>query len=73
MILTDKAGYLVSDSNLRELHLFAHLIGLKRSWFQDTSHPHYDITAAWRRSRAVTHGAILVNSKELVRRMCGKS
>ncbi len=72
VILTDKAGHLVSDYSLRELHLFARRIGLKRSWFQDSAHPHYDMTVSWRRNRAIKAGAVLVSGQELVRRMCRK-
>ncbi len=70
MILTDAAGHLVSDTSLEELHSFAQRIGLRRSWFQDHAHPHYDMTVQWRRRRATAAGAVLVSSRELVRRMC---
>lgn len=57
--------HLVADS-LDELHDFALLLGLQRSWFQsDASIPHYDITVAIR-DRAIKLGAISVNSKEIV-------
>lgn len=48
--------HLLADT-LDELHAFAKKIGLKRSWFQNGSAPHYDLTAS-RRSEAVRAGAI---------------
>lgn len=57
--------HMVSDTSLDELHEFAKSIGLQRSWFQNT---HYDLTPS-RRTLAVTKGALLVDSKELVKRM----
>ena len=69
MLLMDRQGHLVSDTSLTELHLFARRIGLKRSWFQDHAHPHYDMMVAWRRTRALTYGAHIVSGRELVKRM----
>ncbi len=71
MILTDKGGHLVSDTSLEELHGFAVHIGLRRSWFQGVRkrHPHYDLTTPRKRSQAMAAGAVVVSSKELVRRM----
>jgi hypothetical protein len=40
-----------------ELHQFAERIGLKRSWFQDKSVPHYDLVAS-KRVLAVRQGAV---------------
>lgn len=68
MILTDNTGHLVSDSSLDELHLFAKSIGLRREWFQDKRIPHYDLTTARIRARAVGNGALLVGSKDIVRK-----
>lgn len=67
-ILTDGV-HLVSDESLDELHAFASLIGLWRTWFQDGRLPHYDMTARWRMTRALAKGAHLVSPRELVRRM----
>lgn len=48
--------HLVADS-LSELHSFAILLGLRRSWFQrNGSYPHYDITVECR-ERALLLGA----------------
>ncbi len=35
--------HLFADT-VEELHQFANRLGLRRSWFQDKSHPHYDLT-----------------------------
>lgn len=69
MILTDKSGHLVSDESLNELHAFAKSIGLRREWFQDKRIPHYDLTTARMRTKAVNSGAVLVSSKEIVEKM----
>ncbi len=42
---------------VEELHSFAVKIGLKRSWFQASSDPHYDLTAR-KRIAAVKAGAL---------------
>ena len=65
MVYTDKI-HLVADS-LEELHDFATHIGLKRDWFQNHSrHPHYDLWGS-RLKSALNRGAVVVNSKEIVR------
>lgn len=53
---TVESCHLLADT-LDELHDFAQKIGLKRSWFQNGSAPHYDLTAS-RRIEAVKAGAI---------------
>ncbi len=52
--------HLLSDSSLDELHAFAAKIGCHREWFQDSSTPHYDLTAS-RRASALKHGAKMAN------------
>jgi hypothetical protein len=52
----------VADT-LLELHAFALSIGLKRTWFQAGSTPHYDLTAA-RRADAVRMGAQELERRE---------
>ena len=71
MIFTDNEGHLVSDTSLEELHRFAAGIGLRRGWFQGMRkrHPHYDLTTDHKRAQAITAGAKLVSSKELIRRL----
>jgi hypothetical protein len=65
MVYTDKI-HLVADS-LEELHDFATYIGLRRDWFQNHSrHPHYDLWGS-RLKSALNRGAVVVNSKEIVR------
>ena len=54
-----KWSHMTADT-VEELHKFADLIGLKRSWFQDHKILHYDITTS-KRKEAIHHGAILVN------------
>ena len=62
-----RCGHLVSDSSLEELHEFAANLGLRREWFQRKSIPHYDLTGAVY-NLALARGAILVSSREIVRR-----
>lgn len=48
--------HLVAET-LHELHSFARILGLKRSWFQAAaSYPHYDVTAEVR-AKALRLGA----------------
>ena len=70
IILIDKNGHMVSDRSLDELHAFAQRLQLKREWFQNKPrHPHYDLTTARAKSRAIAQGAVMVNATDLVRRM----
>lgn len=62
-----RCGHLVSDSSLDELHEFAVSLGLRREWFQRKSVPHYDLTGR-HYELALERGAILVSSREIVRR-----
>lgn len=48
-----------------ELHAMAQRVGLRRSWFQDHSVPHYDVSKS-RRALAVDLGAKEITSRELV-------
>jgi len=59
--------YLVADT-LRELHVFARLIGLRRSWFQDKRLPHYDLTAS-KRKLAIRKGVVKISGEELVQKI----
>ena len=69
MILLDPLGHMVSTIDENELHTFAQKIGLKRLWYQgNNNHPHYDLTTARMRHKALKFGATLVEEKELVRR-----
>jgi hypothetical protein len=63
-----KAGscHMTADS-LDELHELAGRIGLKRSWFQDKSVPHYDLTKS-KREAALAAGAVSVDAREQARR-----
>lgn len=62
-----RCGHLVSDSSLEELHEFAAELGMRREWFQMKSIPHYDLTGDVY-ELAIERGAILVSSREIVRR-----
>lgn len=56
------AHMLASDIN--ELHVMAKIIGLKRSWFQDSTFPHYDLTRS-KRVKAIDAGAISIDIGEI--------
>ena len=56
-----------TDGDIEELHEFAEKIGMKRSWFQDKSLKHYDLTAA-RRALAIDNGAKECSLKEWMRK-----
>lgn len=58
--------HLVTDGDLEKLHQFAAEIGLKREWFQDKKHPHYDLLSRNMRQKANRAGAKKVDSKALV-------
>ena len=62
-----RCGHLVSDSSIEELHEFAEGLGMRREWFQRKSVPHYDLTGQ-HYELAIERGAILVSSREIVRR-----
>lgn len=51
--------HMLADS-LEELHDMAAKIGMKRSWFQPRSTPHYDLSKS-RRAAAVKLGAIEID------------
>lgn len=67
LILIDKTGHMVSTENEKELHKFAEKLKLKRSWYQEGKHPHYDLSSR-KIYAAIAEGARRVESKELVRR-----
>ena len=66
MILIDSFGHMVSSDSEDELHTFAHRIGLKRQWYQDNHHPHYDLTTIRMRHKAMNMGAGDVSIRELI-------
>ena len=73
MILIDYAGHMVSDTNVDELHAFAHeKLGLHRWYFHNRrgrGHPHYDLTGPNKIASAVMAGALPVGTRVLVKRM----
>jgi hypothetical protein len=62
-----RCGHLVSDTSIAELCEFAESLGLRREWLQRGSVPHFDLTGEYY-NLAVARGAVLVSSRELVRR-----
>lgn len=59
--------HMIADT-LPELHEMAKRVGMKRSWFQPKSFPHYDLVAS-RRAAALAAGAVEVNRHEFVMKM----
>lgn len=59
-----KACHLVADT-VRELHIFAMRLSLRRGWFQKNTIPHYDLTAN-KRAQALRFGALEITDKRLV-------
>ncbi len=59
--------HMIADS-LSELHEMASKIGMKLTWFQPTSFPHYDLSLS-RRKLALKFGAIEVDRRGLVKVM----
>jgi hypothetical protein len=55
-VFANGSCHMTSDTSLAELHEFAARIGMKRAWFQDGRHPHYDLNES-RRAKAVKLGA----------------
>jgi len=71
MIYTDGV-HLVSDKSLAELHEFARVLKLKPEWFQNAAdqvhhNPHYDLTTARAKRRALVAGAVLTTPREILR------
>ena len=59
--------HLIGDS-VEELIEFAESIGIDRRYFQPKSSPHFDLTVEYR-ERAVKHGAIEIDQRQLVRKL----
>jgi uncharacterized protein DUF4031 len=59
-----RSCHMTCDGELEELHQFAECIGLKRSWFQQSSLPHYDLTPN-KRAEAVRAGARETTTREM--------
>ena len=58
-----QACHMTADT-LDELHAMAQEIGLKLGWFQDGSHPHYDLTES-KRKKAVRAGAVKLSWQDV--------
>ena len=64
----DISCHLFADT-INELKLFAGLIGLKESWFQDNKRlPHYDLTEGMR-IKAIKYGAVEMSNKDVLKRL----
>lgn len=59
------SSHLTADT-LEELHAFAVKLGLRRTWFQPLSSPHYDLSPP-KRARALELGAVFVPAREQAR------
>lgn len=59
-----KACHLVADT-IRELHIFARRLSLRRDWFQTNNIPHYDLTEN-KRDQALRFGALEITNKRMV-------
>lgn len=64
MIYTD--GVHLAADTLDELHAFARRLGLRREWFQDGRHPHYDLTTKRMALKAERCGAVKVTQRKIV-------
>lgn len=56
--------HMLADT-LDELHAMAEAIGMRRSWYQPVSFPHYDLSRA-RRAHAIGMGAVEVDRRGIV-------
>jgi hypothetical protein len=56
--------HMVADS-LEELHAMADRVGIRRQWFQDTRHPHYDISKG-KRQLAILAGAMETDERGIL-------
>jgi len=59
-----KMCHMIADTE-EELHEMADKIGMRRTWFQSESRPHYDVSKS-KRILAIENGAIEITIKELV-------
>jgi hypothetical protein len=56
--------HMLADT-IGELHEMADRLGLKRSWFQSGSTPHYDLSRS-KRKEAIEKGAIEITRRQIV-------
>lgn len=56
--------HMLADT-LDELHAMAKTIGMRSSWYQPLSFPHYDV-CQMRKVKAIEHGAIQVDRRQIV-------
>lgn len=62
-----RSCHLIADT-VEELHEFAARLGMKRTWFQRGSFPHYDLTER-RRTKALELGAVSLGRADFVARV----
>ena len=60
-----EAAHLFVEEDLEALHSFAHSLGLKMSWYQSKSMPHYDLTRGMY-FKALKMGAVEVSDERMV-------
>lgn len=62
-------GVHLMSPDLVELHAFAESCGIKRCWFGGVrkEHPHYDVTSPKLKDKVLSQGAIMVETRELVK------
>lgn len=60
-----KACHLVADS-VEQLRVFALGLGLKPTWYQPKTIPHFDLTASMRR-KAIRYGALPISREEFAK------
>lgn len=63
----NKVSHLIADTEA-ELHEFAGRLSLKRSWFQDTNHPHHYDLSPGMFHRAVKLGVTLLELRPYVKK-----
>jgi hypothetical protein len=61
-------SHMITDGDLEELHAMAAKLGLRRSYFQSDSFPHYDLVPS-KRALAITFGAVSLPWREMVAKM----
>ena len=62
--------HMMTDGRLKELHEMAEKIGLRREWFQDSYHPHYDLVSS-KKTLDIRFGAKEVSARDILK-ICGR-
>jgi hypothetical protein len=70
IVLSDGTHLVCADTE--QLHAFARRIGLRRQWFQeDGKYPHYDLTTSRAAARAISAGAVKMDTRQMIRILRG--